>query len=204
MIDFQLLKSIQEKDSTAFQVLYDRYHHLFLGWSYSRVSDWNTAADLMQEFWAFVWLNPDKIIIDDKGSAKSYLSRNVSFRILRHFHKQYTKLEVVDDTLLQGNMSSLSYSHVAEELSVKEIQIIIDGILQKMPAITRRIYELRYLENRSAKETAEILSLKEGTVRNGVSSALSTLRTELKLAYEMGNSNEFKTIIPILLLFLDK
>lgn len=204
MTDKQLLNRIQEKSATAFGELYARYHRSFLGWTNSKLNDWDAASDLLQEFWTYIWLSPEEIKTDEKESAKAYLSRNLSFRILRYFHKMSLRKEIADDVLVQQVMGNFAYSHVSEDLDVKEIQVLIDDILARMPAVTQRIYELRCLENLSVKETSEKLALKEGTVRNGLSTALSTLRKELASSYETKYSVKAKVLLPLLIMLLSE
>lgn len=204
MSDLELLECIKKKDSKAFGILYSRYHRIFFGWVQSRTSDWDVASDLMQEFWTAVWLKPDEIQPDNEGSAKNYLKRNVTLRVLRHFHKLCNKAEITNDALASEQLESLTYSHVAEDLNVKEIHQIIDRLLQAMPIITRRIYELRYLESRSIKETAEMLSISEGTVRNGTSAALRSIRKELTLLYGISEPDKLKALLPLLIFLLDQ
>ena len=184
MTDQELLTSIAARDSHAFKLLYDTYHKTFFGWAYSRVSDWDAAADLMQEFWVHVWEHPSEIKTDAKGMARSYLARNLSFRVLRYFHRVCCRQEVAEDAEAAQAIEQMGYCHIEEEMDVKEIQEVIDTILQKMPPLMRRVYELRCLEHYSVKETACILHLNEGTVRNKLSSTLSALRKELAMQYE--------------------
>ena len=204
MTDRELLDRIAEKDSQSFKVLYDRYCDLLNGWAYSRLNDRDAASDVMQEFWAYLWLTPQNIRPDENDSAKRYLLQNVSFRILKYFHKQSVKLEITDDELVAAQIPVLSYTHVQEEMNAKEIQQLIDDVLRTLPVLSRQIYELRCINDLSVKETASTLGVAESTVRNGLSSVVSTLRNEVTLRYEISGSGKLKILLPLFIWLIGK
>lgn len=199
MTDQQLLVQIAEKDSKAFEVLYNRYERLFYRWAFSRLNDYDVACDVTQSFWITVWTSPETIQPNEQGSAKDYLLRSLTFKILKVVQREMKRLEVPDERYIEQHLPDLSYTHISEELYVKEILQLMDGILQTLPPLTRQIYEQRYLKNRSVQETAEALSISEKTVRNGLSSALSVIRRDLKLMYDTGQTNKLSILLPLLI-----
>lgn len=204
MTDRELLDKIAAKDAKAFDVLYNRYERLFYRWVYSRLNDYDAACDVTQIFWIAVWTSAADLHTNEQGSAKDYLLRNLTFRILKYVQREANRLEITDEKLLGEHVSDLAYMHISEDIYVKEILQLMDAILKNLPPLTCRIYELRHVEHRSVKETAEALSISEKTVRNGLSSALSTIRQELKLVYETDSSDSIKVILPLLIWFLEK
>ena len=204
MTDRELLDRIATKDAKAFDVLYDRYERLFYRWVYSRLNDYDAACDVTQNFWISVWTSPTDLQTNEQGSVKDYLLRNLTFRVLKHVQRESNRLEITDEKLIGQHVADLTYTHISEDLYVKEILQLMDVILKNLPPLTRRIYELRHVEHRSVKETAEALSISEKTVRNGLSSALSTFRQELNLMYETGHSDKLKSLLPLLIWLLGK
>ncbi len=202
MTDKELLEQVAEKDAAAFRELYFRYQKLLAEWAYSRLKDWDVTADLMQDFWAEVWLDPRIIRTDDAGMCRNSLLKNVSFRILRSFRKQLHCPEIADDEVIAAQVAQLSYTHIDEEISAKEIQQFIDQLLEKVPLLAKRIVELRLYRNLSVKDTALTLGVAESTVSNNLSSVLATLRQELTLRHETAGAEKLKTILPFLLLLL--
>jgi RNA polymerase sigma-70 factor (ECF subfamily) len=202
MTDLELMERIAKKDAISFRELYVRYHKPLSGWANSRLRNWDATADLMQEFWADVWISPQLIRTDDAGICRNSLMKNVSFRILRYFHKQYNLLEIADDNLISERMAQLSYTHIDEEINAKEIQQFIDNLLEEMPVLARRIVELRLYQNMSVKETASTLKVAESTVSNNLSSVLSTLRHEVTLMCDTGHTDKLKVLLPLLIWLL--
>lgn len=206
MTDRELLDRITGKDRKAFDVLYHRYERLFYRWVFSRLNDYDAAGDLLQNFWIAVWNSPESIRTNEKDSAKDYLLRNLTYRILKQVQREMTRLEIPDDELVNQQMFDFSYTHISEELYVKEILQLIDKVLENLPPLNRKIYELRYKKNFSVKETADILSINEKTVRNGTSLALAKIRNELKIAYGdgVGEPDKLMLLLPLVLFLLEK
>lgn len=205
MTDRDLLARIAEKDQQAFDLLYNRYERLFYYWVFSRLKDYDVACELTQVFWISIWHSPMDIKSDEAGSAKGYLLRNLTFRILKYVQREMNRFEKVEENLWDQRFPDLTYTHISEEIYAKEILQLIDDILKKLPQLTRTIYELRFVKNLSVKETAEALLINEKTVRNGLSSALSAIRGELTLSCHItGSFDKAKIVIPLLILLLEK
>jgi len=202
MTDRQLLEQIAEKDQKAFDELYNRYERLFYRWVFSRLNDYDAACDVTQNFWIAVWTSPAGIQANEADSAKDYLLRSLTFRILKYVQRKMDRIEIPDEKLIEQHMPDLSYTHISEALYAKEILQLMDEILKNLPPLTRKIYELRHVEHRSVKETAEALSISEKTVRNGLSSARSTFREKLNLMYDTGHSDKLKVLLPLLIWLL--
>jgi RNA polymerase sigma-70 factor (ECF subfamily) len=202
MTDRELLQRIEQKDDKAFNVLYQRYEKLFYNWTLSRLTDYDLSCDIAQNFWISIWDAPKEIRTNTDGSAKDYLLRRLTYRILKQLQKELHRMEIPDEALIAQKIPGLSYTHIHEEMDVKEVLEFIDGVLQKIPPLTRRIYQLRHIENLTVKETAQALSVSEKTVRNGFSLALSSVRRELTLYYATDDPSKLKSLWPVLLLLL--
>ena len=199
MTDKELLERVAEKDAAAFRALYFRYQKLLSEWAWTRLRDWDATADLMQDFWTEVWLDPRFVRWDDSGVCRHSLLKNVSFRVLRFFRKQLNRPEIADDSVIAAQMSRLAYTHINEEISAKEIQQFIDRLLEKAPLLARRIAELRLYRNLSVRDTAATLGVAESTVSNNLSSLMATLRQEVSLRYA-GNTDKLKLLLPVVVL----
>ncbi len=66
------------------------------------------------------------------------------------------------------------------ELAWREVRAILDGEIERLPAIYREPFILCCLENRSSEEVARTLRLKPGTVWSRVARAKHRLQTRLK------------------------
>ncbi len=127
--------------------------------------DRGRAEDLVQNALAKAYARWPRI----HGEAEAYIRRilyndRVSF-LRRATHRyEVSVAELPDSGYVDGD--------VAERMAVQQA-------LSSLPARQRAVLVLRYLEDRSIEETAEVLGCRPGTVRSSASRAFAALRIEL-------------------------
>lgn len=186
--DKDLLRQIVDKDDQAFAALYQRYWKLFYSWCHHRMRNKEEISDLLQNFWMWVWDYPEKVKTDHSGCAKNFLLHWISFRILDHFRAAKNNRVTADLTHLEYLSDPMTYSHILEELSYLDLKKILEQVLAELPEVAQKIYQLRYVEDRSVEETALLLHLSQGSIRNRASQTLAILRSEISQAYLKANS----------------
>lgn len=161
--DKELLEAIRNKDQDAFSELYNRYWKLLYSWSIKRIYDQEAVRDLLQNIWIDIWENPLILKTDANGSVRSILLSFTTFRILDFFKKKDILVFPTDneDYLNEEH----NYSHILEELEIKEIHAHIEQSLSKISDFAREIYFLSENENLPVREIALKLSVTEETVR---------------------------------------
>lgn len=163
--DKELLEEIQQGNSVAFSALYNKYWRLLYSWSMHRMSDRSLVQDLMQNVWAEIWQNPTSIKVNSEGSAKSILLGLVSYRILDFFKKKELLVFHSEEWGEYEGDEALGYTHVMEDIQVKEIQACINAVLEKLPKLARDIYCMSEVEQLSDEEVAHRLSITTETVQ---------------------------------------
>lgn len=128
MEDIELLDAILKKEKRSFDSFYQRYALMIQAQVYSRIHDQHIVEDIVQDFWVRLWEDPSWLKCNNKGSAKDYITNYFKYRILDFYRKT-----------LQGTISieefeiickeDTSYSHILEELEVKELFTIIEEVL---------------------------------------------------------------------------
>lgn len=104
--------------------------------------------------------------------------------------------ESTDVIALVNNMSleevedTLSYTHVSEELNIKELEDIIVKILEELPGKQAEIFMMLHRDGYTVKETAKKLNLHERTVRAHSKQSLSVLKGEVEK--EFSGAKKFK------------
>ncbi len=181
--DKELLEAIQKGDSESFTLLYNRYWRLLYTWASHRIYNREAVQDLMQNVWADIWQNPAMIKVNDKGSAKNILLGFVSYRILDFLKKKDILVFQFDEDNSFESQESLGYSHVLEELQVKEILELINATLERLPQLAHDIYILSIKKHLPVKEIALRLSITEETVRRRLKWTNSLLRSEVNKYY---------------------
>lgn len=178
-IDRDLIVSIAGKSTVAFDQLYHRYSRLFYSWVYTRIGDADITNDILQNLWIAVWVKPDFVKTDEAGSAKNFLLHFLTFRVLDYFRMAEVNLTKTTVDRAAVYREEDSYTHVLEELHVKDICEVIEEVLSSLPNLSREVFLLRWEEDLSVQEAARHLSVSETTVRNRYEATLNILRVRL-------------------------
>lgn len=177
--DKQLLEAILRKEESAFNELYSRYWRLLYQWAFSRVKDREMAQDILQIFWMQVWEQPQKMKTDQKDAVRSFMLHALSYRILDYLKSTEFRLAGVENSRIENNSDLVVYTHILEELEIKDLHTEIDRILDTLPEVARKVYLLRERKKMTVKETADRLLISEKTVRNNLSLVLVAIRKQL-------------------------
>ncbi len=180
MSDKELLESISQKDANAFHLFYEKYSKVLLNKTQIRVKDIVIAEEIMQDFWINIWENPQKIKTNTEGDAKGFLSGFLFYRILDFLRQSSINAIVISsETTLNNIEKELTYTHVSEEYDIKELETVINSILEEMPNQMAEIFSLQYEKGYSLKEIATNLNLNERTVKYKSKQNIDTLKKRL-------------------------
>lgn len=177
MSDQEMLESIARKEVTAFNLLYRKYNKLLLRKANLRIQDSELAEEVMQDFWIDVWIQPSKIKCNPDGDAKGFLSNYLLFRVLDFYRKESTNvMSMANNETLESVEEELSYTHISEEYDIKELETVINGILDEFPGKMGEIFMMLHRDGYTIKETAEVLKINERTVKYKSKQAIDTLK----------------------------
>ena len=178
--DSELLTAIKSKDQKAFEMFYNRYARLLQMWALKHTGDKDLTEDIAQNFWIILWTNPEAIKVNEKKSAKDYLLRYFTYRMLDYIKSAGAQILGNESKLLEAT-ETLGYTHVFEELEIGEIHKLIDKVLGDTPDMTRKIFTLLWENNYSVKEAAEELKVSEKIIRTGYNKTIQSIRQQLLL-----------------------
>ena len=125
-----------------------------------------TAEDLLQETFAAVMKNPDRLLRTD--SPRAYLfgvARNLSAEMYRRAHP-------TEELPAEPPM-------IDEESADPRLEVMREGIV-RLNAASRQVLELRLQRELSYEEMASTLGVPVGTVRSRLHHAVRQLREHLK------------------------
>lgn len=158
-----------DEDRNILVDLYNRYGNAMIRVARRYFPDDMTAAeDAVQNAWVRVAENFEKILgvpCKKRGAYLVIIVKNEAITILRKRRKEIP----IDD-----NFSS--YNDDPESNNVTDVIEII----RKMPETYRSILEMRFVEERSTKEIAAALSLKETTVNVRIHRGRALLMKKLR------------------------
>jgi len=181
MSDQELLEAISHENVSAFNELYNKYNKVLFKKAYMRVQNTIHAEEIMQEFWIDIWEHPTKIKWNQDGDTKGFMSSYLLFRILDSVRKESANVMASESNVSLENIENeLSYSHVSEEYEIKELETVINGILNELSEKSAEIFMLHYRDGYTMKETADMLQVNERTVKYKSKECISTLKKILE------------------------
>lgn len=171
-----LLEATLAGDEEAFGKLYDRYVAGIYRFIYFRVGSKETAEDLAAEVFLKTWqyVKQGRRQVEN---VKALLYRIAANNVIDHYRqsgKEYLAL------------SEESWSQIADQVSLSDEAQKKDDLRQTYQAIKslspadRELVLMRYSNDLSVKEIAEILGKGPGAVRTALHRALKDLKTVIK------------------------
>lgn len=166
----EYLRKLSLGDVKSFNALFLCYYPKVKNFLWGFIKDEEEARDMAQEIFCKLWVKRQSIALVD--SFKSYLYRMARNMIYDNYaHKQ------VKDSYDIAQLSLPYYTDIIEEeFYAKELSLLIDMAVDKMPPQRRNVFIMSRKEGLSNDEIALKLNLNKRTVENHLSTALSELK----------------------------
>jgi len=168
------LVALSNGDFKAFNILYEKHHRALYFFALKLSNNQAESEELVQSVFVAVW--EARKFIDPAKSFSAYLfsiARNQFYDMLR---KRVTE-SCYTEYLLQQN--TIIADDLEKEIEDKEINEIIQKLVQQIPERRQEIFRMSRDENLSYKQIAEKLQISENTVDTQIRKALNFLRKEL-------------------------
>ena len=169
--------------SAEFGRLYSEYNLRFTGVAYRYVRDRGVAEDLVSDSFMAFWEERERLPAN--VNVPAYVLTILKNKCLNHLKARLLHLQIektlhsTQQRLIQSDIHSLSACN-PDSLFVQEMQTMLDRAVERMPDLTRRIFEGNRYENKSYKELAEELNIAFTHVNFEMRRALKILREEFK------------------------
>lgn len=175
MHTFNTIAALKEGDTFVFRELFNEYHGKIYLYVLSKTHSRYLAEEATQITFIKLW--------DYRSNLnEAEPVARLLFRIARTTCIDLIRKESVKARLLKEEKNAEIYTlNVSETVEAKELQSRLKRVIQHMPPVRRRVFELSRYEFKSHKEISEILSLSVKTVENHVALALKQLRELLAL-----------------------
>jgi len=146
--------------------------HALLRVAYALTGDQHAAEDLLQSALAKAFTRWSRI----RGEAEPYVKR-----ILYHDHVSVWRRRRIRPEALYGAVPEPGAAHAITLAAVDSIddtplRLLLRDALLLLPPRQRAVLVLRYLEDLSTEQTAQVLGCRAGTVASQASRALARLR----------------------------
>lgn len=176
-IDIDTLKALREGNHEAFETVFTTYYNKTKFFLYGYLKSEVEAEELAEDLFVNLWEKRESIDLDK--SFNSYLHT-----IARNAALNFLKRKFLHAAYIDSSMTSEQYGSTSEEdLIAKELGLLIDDIVERMPEQRRRIYILSKEKGFSNAEIAEQLNTTKRNVESQLSLALKEIRKAISMFF---------------------
>ncbi|TKG94989.1 sigma-70 family RNA polymerase sigma factor [Puteibacter caeruleilacunae] len=172
--DSEQWKALKRGDKNALSVLFNNYYQFLFNYGYQMIQDRDLVKDAIQELFYSIWSRRERL--GDVVYVKSYLLMSLRRQLL--LLKQLEKSSDVD-----------SYSDEEAEMFVFEEEQFMDNeeissilkqqlisTINQLTTKQRELVFLRFYQELSYKQIAELLSINEQSVKNNMQRIIKKMR----------------------------
>lgn len=169
-------------DSEAFLILYDRYGQKLLRYFDNVTNDTDTALDLSQNFWLYIWQNASRLIYENMDSAESLFFNMATKHVVDYYRSPKCSKESPLDDFLNLPDNDSSSSSPESDYCAGEIRKITEKVLNKYPELDKQVFICQKELDYPAQRTASQFNISIESIYKKVSIIMKDLRFQLKLA----------------------
>jgi RNA polymerase sigma-70 factor (ECF subfamily) len=176
LTDDELMQRVGSKDDDrAFGELYHRHSRRLMGFFFRQVErDEALAADLMQDAFVRVWTARDKFT----GTSFRTWLFTIAFNLLKN-HYRHAEHQKQFELFVAQHQTVIEDSKIIETLDDEAFDLALRHELERMSPDGRLLFSLRFEEELSVPQIAEVMAIPEGTVKSRLHTLTQTLRQKL-------------------------
>ena len=173
-----LLLRLRKKDPEAFAQIYDLYVTPIYRFIYFKVATRQDAEDLTSEVFLKIWqyITETEEVIENLRALLYRTARN----LVIDSYRQKARKDVTQDTEILLNIKDERQQSLLSQIENQFEMKNIEKVLRRLKDEYREIIILRFIEELSITEIADILDKSKGSVRVLLHRALKVLRELLK------------------------
>lgn len=169
-----IIMGVVSGEHNAFRALFIKYYPKVNYFITHFIKSEEVAEELSQDIFLKIWENRARL--SNIQSLSSYL-----YRMAKHALINYLEHKYIEESYLATLHQPLS-SGIEEELDAKELEFLVQLVVDRMPEQRRKIYKMSREEHIRNGEIASLLGITEKTVNNQLSLALKEIRKAVSLA----------------------
>jgi RNA polymerase sigma factor (sigma-70 family) len=167
-------------DEEAFAHLFYRHHKKLCNYGYKIIPDKDLIQDCVQELFITLWHNRQKLVYTD--GIYFYLIKSLRGKLLRLLKKQKKfSLQPLPPDFAPVEFTFSPEDGLILDESQQEQQDQLLKALNALPSRQKEILYLKFFNNLSYLEIAELLSVNYQVVRNYAYKAIKSLRQKTEL-----------------------
>lgn len=176
-IDIKTIEALRLGNHKAFEIIFITYYNKIKTFIFNYIKSEIDSEELAEDIFANIWFNRQSI--DTGKSFESFLhtiARNTALNFLKH--------KYVHDAYVHSLINPECTTPTSEEnLIAKELGLLIDDVVEKMPNQRRRIYQLSRKDGLSNEEISTKLNTTKRNVESQLSLALKDIRKVISLFF---------------------
>jgi len=178
--DKVLLAKIKNSDRQAFIKAYDSYVDDIYRFIYFKVGSKEEAEDLTSAAFLKSWGYLQNNSLTDYKTLKSLFYKIARNLIIDHYRKnnRWAKISINNGTIFDINDER---QNIAKQVELTLDLVVIETKLTKLKDEYQEVIILRYINELSIKEIADILDKPKGNIRVLIYRAISALRELIEL-----------------------
>ena len=172
--DKALVQRLNQNDSTAFRLIFDRYWDYIYAICFNGSNDREVAKELTQEIFKSLWERRNKI--EASGSLRYYLIKAAKYQLSNHYRNQKIEKKYLDEIFY---MKSSAKNVTEETIYCEELEEHLKSSIYQLPKSAKKVFLLSFYKNLSHKEIAGKLNISVKTVEYHLAKARSLLQEGL-------------------------
>lgn len=146
-------------DEASFKSIFERYQSLLFNYGYKFTQDENLIDDCVQELFVKLWYNRENL--GDTASVKNYLFKSFRRILSRKLERasRFLSLQTISSEKLPFDIELPSDVDLMRKERLAEIRQQLSQALDKMSPRQREIIHLRYFEEMTYEEIADVMGL---------------------------------------------
>lgn len=174
--DDELMQKVSEKDDDrAFGELYHRHARRLMGFFFRQLErDEDLASDFTQDAFMRVWTARDKFA---GASFRTWLF-TIAFNLLKN-HYRHAEHQKQFEQFVSLHQPTTEDSKIIEQLDDEAFNKALKQELEHMSSDARLLFSLRFEEELSVPQIAEVMAIPEGTVKSRLYTLTQSLKKKL-------------------------
>ena len=169
-----IIEGLRSGRESTYRQLFDQYYQKLVVFAYKYLDDLESARDIVQEFYLYLYESRQSISI--QTSLKSYLYSAVKNRCLNQIKHEQVKEKHRNMRRSEANVSDPDLEEIMDAV---ELEARVYIIVSKLPEKCRQIYIMSRVDGKRNREIADELNLSIRTVETQISKALKSLKDSL-------------------------
>ncbi|MDR1402583.1 MAG: sigma-70 family RNA polymerase sigma factor [Tannerellaceae bacterium] len=178
MADEELVSLYAKGENAAFDILLDRYKNSIHSYIYFIVRNRDLTEDIFQETFVKVIMTVKQGRYTENGKFKAWITRIAHNLIIDYFRQERSENTVSNDDVEVDLFNNIKLCDGTIEDNIVRNQVLSDirKLIQHLPDSQREVLEMRYYQDLSFKEIADLTGVSINTALGRMRYAILNMR----------------------------